>query len=104
MLAVLWLGTSVAGYRAARGRRFAEHREWMVRSVALAFSIVASRVWSVVCIVAFAPSVLSGGPVDPDELAQAVSAATWLSWVVNLLVAEWWLHRTRRRPRVAVSS
>jgi uncharacterized membrane protein len=104
MLAVLWLGTSVAGYRAARGRRFAEHREWMVRSVALAFSIVASRVWSVVCIVAFAPSVLSGGPVDPDELAQAVSAATWLSWVVNLLVAEWWLHRTRRRSRVAVSS
>jgi hypothetical protein len=68
----------------------------MVRSVALAFSIVANRVWSVVCIVAFAPEVMSGGPVDPDRLAAAVGAATWLSWVVNLLAAEYWLHRTRR--------
>jgi uncharacterized membrane protein YozB (DUF420 family) len=42
LLAVLWLVTTVAGYRAARRRRFAEHREWMVRSTALAFSIVAT--------------------------------------------------------------
>jgi hypothetical protein len=99
LLALLWLGTTVAGYRAARGRRFAEHREWMVRSVALAFSIVASRLWSAICVIAFAPSVLSGGPVDPVELSRAVDTAVWLSWVVNLLVAEYWLHRTRtRRP------
>src|SRR3712207_3069172 len=40
VLALLWLATTVAGWRAARGLRVAEHREWMVRSVALAFSIV----------------------------------------------------------------
>ncbi|MCU1663703.1 MAG: hypothetical protein QOI36_2348 [Pseudonocardiales bacterium] len=99
MLAVLWLGTALAGYRAARARRFAEHREWMVRSVALTFSIVANRAWSMLCIAVFAPEVMSGGPFDEAALAQAVGVSMWLSWVVNLLVAEYWLHRTRhRRP------
>jgi hypothetical protein len=103
VLALLWLLTTAAGYRAARRRRYAQHREWMVRSVALAFSIVANRVWSVVCIAAFAPEVLAGGPVDQARLAAAVGASTWLSWVVNLLVVEYWLHRTRTR-RSGVSS
>ncbi|WP_308258041.1 DUF2306 domain-containing protein [Pseudonocardia lacus] len=96
MLALLWLFTTVAGYRAARRRRYAEHREWMVRSVALAFSIVASRLWSVACIAVFAPEVFGEGAIDPVTLAAAVGIAAWLSWVVNLLLAEYWLHRTRR--------
>lgn len=98
MLGLLWLGTTVAGWRAARRRRFAEHREWMIRSFALAFSIVANRLWVVVCIIVFA---LDEVPVDgapsPPDFAQAIGVATWLSWVVNLLIAEWWLHRTRHR-------
>jgi hypothetical protein len=101
LLALLWFGTAVAGYRAARARRFAEHREWMLRSTALAFSIVVNRVWTVVCLLVFAPSVFGGGPVVEAELNQAVGAAAWLSWVLNLLLVEWWLQRTRRR---AVSS
>ncbi|MGH3787269.1 MAG: DUF2306 domain-containing protein, partial [Pseudonocardiaceae bacterium] len=50
MLGLLWLATTLAGYRAARQRRFADHREWMIRSFALAFSIVANRPWGIVCI------------------------------------------------------
>ncbi|WP_226363949.1 DUF2306 domain-containing protein [Pseudonocardia abyssalis] len=95
MLGLLWVLTAVAGHRAARQPRFAAHREWMLRSVALTFSIVANRFWSTVCVLVFAPSVTSGGPVDAAELAQAVGVSTWLSWVVNLLVVEWWLQRTR---------
>ena len=45
MLAVLWFGTTLAGFRAIRKRRYADHRRWMLRSVALSFSIVANRVW-----------------------------------------------------------
>jgi hypothetical protein len=97
MLALLWLGTAVAGYRAARARRFADHREWMVRNVALTFSIVANRPWSMLCIAVFAPEVMGTGPVDPAVLAQAAGLSMWLSWVVNLLVAEYWLNRTRTR-------
>jgi hypothetical protein len=98
MLALLWLFTTVAGYRAARARRYAAHREWMVRSIALAFSIVASRVWTIGCLLLFAPSVFGDGPVDPVQLAGAIGTAVWLSWVVNLLAVEYWLHRTRRAP------
>lgn len=97
MLGILWLVTAVAGYRAARARRFAEHREWMIRSVALTFSIVANRPWNIICIALFAPGVLTGGPVDPVALTQAIGVSTWLSWVVNLLVVELWLQHTRNR-------
>lgn len=99
LLALLWLGTAVAGYRAARARRFGEHREWMIRSLALTFSIVANRAWSTLCIILFVPGVMSGGPIDEAALNQAVGVSAWLSWVVNLLVAEYWLNRTRNlRP------
>ncbi len=101
LLALLWLATAVAGYRAARARRYAEHREWMIRSVALAFSIVANRPWSIICIAVFAPGAITGGPVDPVALSHAAGVSAWLSWVVNLLVVEYWLHRTRNRRRGA---
>ena len=59
---LLWVATTLAGYRAARQRRFADHREWMIRSFALAFSIVANRPWSIVCILVFAPEALADRP------------------------------------------
>lgn len=96
LLALLWLGTSLAGYRAARRRRYAEHREWMVRSIALTFAITADRVWLVVCFAVFTPGMFTGGRVDEAALQGAISAALWLSIAGNLLVAQWWLDRTRR--------
>lgn len=100
LLAVLWLATSLAGYRAARRRQFAEHREWMIRSVALTFSIVADRLWLPVCFAMFVPGLFRGEDVERAALDQAIGAALWLSIVGNLLVAEWWLQRSRRpRPR-----
>lgn len=97
ILALLWLTTTVAGYRAARRRRYADHREWMIRSFALAFSIVANRPWSFLCILVFAPEAITadGDLAASPALAQAIGVSTWLSWVVNLLLAEWWLRRTR---------
>jgi uncharacterized membrane protein YozB (DUF420 family) len=91
MLALLWIGTTVAGYRMARKRRYAEHREWMIRSFALCFSIVVNRLWTVLF-----TSLLIPADADFATVAQSAGAAAWLSWVVNLLVAEWWLQRTRR--------
>lgn len=95
VLGVLWLLTGIAGYRAARQRRYADHRRWMLRSVALTWSIVANRAWIVLCLVVVAPGAMGDGPVDPGALSVAIGVATWASWVVNLLVVEWWL---RRRP------
>jgi hypothetical protein len=97
-LAVLWLVTGVAGYRAARAHRYADHRRWMLRSVALTFSIVVNRVWLVAYLLLFTPFLGD----DPAALAVAAGGASvWSSWVVNLLVVEWWVLRppSRRRHR-----
>jgi uncharacterized membrane protein HdeD (DUF308 family) len=95
MLGVLWLVTGVSGYRMARQRRYPEHRKWMIRSFALTTSIVVNRFWAVICYFALLPHLetVYGG----DETAmtlEAAEASVWLSWVVNLLIAEWWLMHT----------
>jgi uncharacterized membrane protein len=91
-LSVLLLVTTFCGYRAVRQHRFADHREWMIRSFALAFSIVTNRFWGFVLVMIFAPTATDF--TDP-ALQAAASASAWVSWVVNLLIAEWWL---RRKP------
>jgi uncharacterized membrane protein YozB (DUF420 family) len=93
LLALLWFGTTLAGFRAIRQRRCADHRRWMLRSVALAFSIVAFRVWMFVIFAVFVPEIYTGGEVDPAALDQAIGLTSWVSWVVNLLIVEWWLRR-----------
>jgi hypothetical protein len=93
----------------ARQRRFVEHRRWMIRSFALTTSIVVNRIWGVVLLLLVSPQTLAqdtpGGFVAPDDhtAIAAIGAANWLSWIVNLLIAEWWLERTdiARRPRRA---
>jgi uncharacterized membrane protein len=98
MLALLWFGTTLAGFRAVRQRRFADHRQRMLRSIALAFSIVAFRVWMLITFAIFVPEIFTGADVDPADVSQAVGVTSWVSWVVNLLIVEWWLHR---RPRIS---
>jgi len=95
MLAVLWFITTLAGFRAIRQRRYADHRQWMLRSVALAFSIVANRVWMFIAFAVFVPEIYTGAAVDPADLNQAIGVTSSVSWVVNLLAVEWWLHRRR---------
>jgi Predicted membrane protein (DUF2306) len=96
ILAVLWFGTTLAGYRAVRRRRFADHRRWMLRSVALSFSIVANRIWMMILFWLFVPELFTGAEVEFAALEPAIGASAWISWVVNLLVVEWWLDRHPR--------
>ncbi|MDT7663196.1 MAG: hypothetical protein QOD04_2752 [Pseudonocardiales bacterium] len=99
-LAVLWLGTAAAGYRAARQRRFADHRTWMVRNFALTLSIVFNRVWLILFLILIdVPSVagLFGGD-ETTRIQTAAAASVWLSWVANLLFAEWYVLRRKPAP------
>jgi len=95
MLAILWFATTLAGFRAIRQRRYNDHRQWMLRSVALAFSIVAFRVWMLIVFAALVPEIYRGAEVDSAALNQAIGVTSWVSWIVNLLIVEWWLHRRR---------
>ena len=62
---LLWFGTTLAGFRAIRQRRYADHRQWMLRSVALAFSIMAIRVWLLIAFAVFVPEIYTGAEIDP---------------------------------------
>jgi hypothetical protein len=95
-LAVVWLAVTFQGLRAARARRYGEHRRWMIRSFALTTSIVANRLWVVGLIGGLSPFLDSQFGGDQRALIRAaVEAAIWLSWIVNLLIAEWWIERHR---------
>jgi hypothetical protein len=105
LLAVLWLGCTLAGWRMARQRRFAEHRRWMVRSFALTASIITNRVWGAIAAIALAPRIDTTFHGDEVLFSWVVSGiAAWLGWTVPLLAAEWWLERDRFRRRRGASA
>ncbi|WP_410626323.1 DUF2306 domain-containing protein [Amycolatopsis sp. cmx-8-4] len=96
ILGLLWLITTITGFRRARQGRIVEHREWMLRSFALAFSILASRFWLGPAILWLEPEVFTMGVDGPAAVQDQVSTLTsWVPWVVNLLIAEFFINRAR---------
>lgn len=80
LLSVLWFVTAVQGYRKARAGDYRAHRVWMIRNFALTAAAVTGRLWGLTL------AVTIGGDL-------VFATANWLSFVVNLLVAEWWIQR-----------
>lgn len=74
-LALAWLAVAAMAWRAARNRRFEEHRQWMVRSYVLTWSFVGCRLATMVD---FYPWL---GP-------ESTTAAIWVNWIVPLVVCE----------------
>jgi len=96
LLALVWLGVTIAGLRAARAGAIVEHRRWMIRSVTLTLSVITNRVWAVVWILALLPQLPTTFGGNEQLLVQTVAGLSgWLGWVLPLLAAEWWLE-TRR--------
>jgi uncharacterized membrane protein YbhN (UPF0104 family) len=103
LLGTLLLTFTLLGYRAVRQRRFGDHREWMIRSTALAFSIVTNRFWAAFLIAVYVPGALTDPSIQfgSPQIEGAAIASAWMSFVANLLVAEWWIHRTpKKRARI----
>lgn len=86
LLAVLWLFTGARAFLAIRRGDIAGHRRWMIRSFALTFAAVTLRIELGVFTALLGMS-----------FAEAYLTVAWLSWVPNLLIAEWAL-LTPRRP------
>ncbi|QMU69843.1 DUF2306 domain-containing protein [Streptacidiphilus sp. P02-A3a] len=84
-LAVALLGASTMAFAAIRRGAVTEHRVWMIRSYALIFGAVSFRLWLVLL-----PGL--GLPFD-----QAYRTGAWLSWLVDLLVAQRLVSRIRNR-------
>lgn len=80
VLAVLWLGATVWAVWLAMAGRIAAHRRWMLRSAAMTFAAATLRV--------YLPILTAAVGFDA-----AYGLVAWVSWVPNLVIAEWWLRR-----------
>lgn len=94
-LDLLWIVAGVAGYRAARQRRFADHRRWMIRSYALTFSSIVTRFFSPVMVLMITPQAasLAYGGDQAAIVHDIASGSAWLGLAVTLLIAEGYIQR-----------
>lgn len=92
LLALVWLAVNLQGLRLAMTGRYAEHRQWMIRSFALTFGAVLLRVYIPI-------SQMMG-----VEFMTAYRAISWLAWVPNLIVAELYLRGAFRPRRSALAA
>ena len=76
LLAVAWFWTTGQGLLAVIGRRYGEHRRWMIRSFALTYAAVMLRLY------------LPLSNALGLDMGVAYLAISWLCWVPNLLLAE----------------
>jgi predicted membrane protein len=87
-MSVLWIGTSLTGYRMQRLHRYADHRRWMYYSAALALGTSWGRILG---------ELMMHVPGFHIDLMIFLEISSWLGWITNLLIAQWWLERTSRR-------
>jgi uncharacterized membrane protein len=79
LLATCWMGSTLNAYHHIRRRNLSTHRSWMIRSYSLTLAAVTLRLY-------LPASQLAGFPI-----AVAYPAISWLCWVPNLLIAEWFV-------------
>lgn len=81
LLSILWgVSTSIALYKIIK-KDWLTHRDWMIRSFALALSALSLRTWKVI-LYNLQPYFDWLTPVHIYQLE------AWLGWVINLIIAE----------------
>jgi uncharacterized membrane protein len=85
-LSLLWFYFTLQGFLKIKSKNIQQHREFMLRSFALAFSAITLRLWKVILVYLFQPS--------PMDLYQIVS---WLGWIPNLLLIELYIFKQKNK-------
>jgi len=87
LFSVFFLYAVAKAWQKAVGRDYNLHREWMIRTYAIGLAITTIRP---IVGIFFATSRFTG--LTPYEF---FGTAFWIGFVLHLIVAEWWLYRTR---------
>ena len=90
---VIFLFSLAMAIRHILRKEVRQHREWMIRTFSLAMGVATVRVFFVLL-----------GALTGPSLEDNFGASFWLGFGVNLVVAEVWIHHTRRTGRVALSA
>ncbi|MBK7949334.1 MAG: DUF2306 domain-containing protein [Deltaproteobacteria bacterium] len=89
VFASVWLGATLAGYRAGRRGEFEIHRRWMIRSGVLTFSILTNRLWGPIAYLALEGQRATTFHGDETFFAWTIAGlSTWLGWTLPLLAVE----------------
>jgi len=80
----------VRGYVSARQRKFAEHRRWMIRALAIASAIATQRL-------IFLPTLAVFG-TDEFTIRWASMFAFTLAFIIHSIAAEFWIRLGRPQP------
>jgi uncharacterized membrane protein len=79
LMAIFWVATTLNAYRHIRRGDLVAHRAWMLRSYALTLAAVTLRIY------------IPLSQVVGIEFEAAYQVISWLCWVPNLLVIEWYV-------------
>jgi hypothetical protein len=89
LFATVWIGVTLAGWRAGKLGLAAAHRRWMIRSGVLTFSILTNRVWGPIAFLLLAPERSTSFHDDEAFFAWTIAGlSTWLGWTLPLLATE----------------
>ncbi len=83
----LFLISVMRGIWHARNKRFALHREWMIRSFALGLGVGMQRIFIGVFVAS-----------AQIPISESFGPSLWLGFAINLLIAELWITKTRTKP------
>lgn len=83
-LGVLWWIFTVVAVVKIKQKNFVAHRNFMLRSYALAVSALTLRAWKVVLVFLFHPA--------PMDVYQIIA---WLGFIPNLLLVELYIYKTK---------
>ncbi|NUT92900.1 MAG: DUF2306 domain-containing protein [Saccharothrix sp.] len=103
VMGVLWMISSLAGLRAARQRRFDDHRRWMLRSVALTTCIATARPFVYGQIGLLGALLPETYPATRDTFVLSEAMGLFIAMMIHLVFVEWVLLRPKRRRRASVA-
>jgi Predicted membrane protein (DUF2306) len=84
-----WFASTLIGYVAMRQGNQPKHRRWMLYSFAMATSVV----WG---------TVLAQIMTQPGQYPYLMELTRWVSPLLNLAVAKWWLDHTALRSAMVI--
>jgi uncharacterized membrane protein len=96
-LSLFWLVTAGVALYQIKQRQIEQHRKWMIRNYSLTFAAVTLRIWLLVFILV----------AGIENYVTSYTIISWLCWIPNLLIAEYYLRKPRnlvRNPEKKITS
>lgn len=95
--AIGWLVCAALGWTAIRAGRLADHRAWMIRTYALTFFAITTRMLVPLLIAVQMPfQEHRSADVVRQLVTSTIPYGQWLGWVIDLVVAQYVIHRLRQ--------